>query len=262
MAFLHNAKNDLRLGMKNHKIWFRLAQNNILDRYHRSKLGVVWISLTMVIMVITFGILYGKLFNRELTTHVPYVAIGLAIWIFYSEMIVKGCQVFIVNRRIIQQIPLALSTYLFQHTARELIILAHHLLVVIGVFIIVSYPISTSILMAIPALVLVILNAFAVVMIVATLSTRYRDLVEVVTAVLRPMMFITPIIWNVDLVPARAIYVIYNPLYHLIEIIRAPVLGQATPLFSWMFTLGFTFVMVLVAITIFNKNKDKIVYWL
>lgn len=253
---------DLINGARNYRIWLRLAQNDIFDRYQRSRLGAIWISLSMLIMVITFGVLYGKLFNRELSSHVPYVAAGLAIWLFYSEMIVKGCQAFNHNRSIIQQLPLPLSTFIYQVATRELIILAHHLVVVAGVFVFYNVPVSFSILTAIPALLILVVNAFAITLALASLSTRYHDLVEIVTAVIRPMMFITPIIWSIDLVPDRAFYVVYNPIYHLIEIIRAPLIGEPIPIDSWWFSIGFTLLVISVSLIVYGKCKQKIVYWL
>jgi len=83
----------------------------IKERYQRSVIGAFWITLSTLVMVLTFGVLYGILLGQNLSEHLPYVAVGFVFWTYYSNIILNGCRVFIENSRMIQQLTLPKSLY-------------------------------------------------------------------------------------------------------------------------------------------------------
>ncbi len=76
------------------------------------------------------------------------------------------------------------------------------------------------------------------------------------------MMFATPIMWPVSLLDGAAIIAEINPLYHLLEIVRAPMLGTAPELQSWLITSGMAIAGSLFAAALLVSKARRIVFWL
>ncbi|MFT7686570.1 MAG: ABC-type polysaccharide/polyol phosphate export permease [Candidatus Azotimanducaceae bacterium] len=243
------------------RLWMRLALTKIKERYQRSVIGAFWITLSTLVMVITFGLLYGMLLDRTISVHLPYVAVGLVFWMFYSDFLIKGCRLFIENSRMIQQLPLAKSVYLYKLTSEELIYLAHNVLIIVLSFVVFLKPVFSVILLLPLGLILLLVNAMSCALIFGIVSTRYRDFPQVITSFMRPMMFITPIIWSVDIRPQLEVFVQFNPFFHLIEICRGPILGYPPTSTNWVVSLVLTIFAAVIALVMFTRYRSKIAYW-
>ena len=260
-ATLNKALKDLTDGVGAYRIWFRLALMETKIQYRRSVLGPFWFVLSTLFMVLAYGILYGTLLQVEISSHLPYVACGLVIWTLYSDIILKGCQVFIQNGRMIQQLPLPLSVYLFKLVCHELIVFAHNISVIVLIFVFLLVSLSWQASMAVISLAVVVANGFVVGLIFGIVSTRFRDFMPIVHSFMRPMLFLTPIIWHADAFPERSAYVWLNPFFHVVEIFRAPLLGEAFPTESFLIVVIFTILFFVVSLLLFSKYRHRIVYW-
>ena len=99
-----------------------------------------------------------------------------------------------------------------------------------------SSDLSWSALLSLAGLAIIILNGIWVTRLFGILGARYRDLSEVFQAVMRIAFLATPIIW----IPGAGMrggvmgaFLIFNPFYHFIEIVRAPLLGTPIAAMSW-----------------------------
>ena len=72
------------------------------------------------------------------------------------------------------------------------------------------------------------LNGIWVALLLGLINVRYRDLGQLIPNAMRLAFFVTPILWYPDSVTGiRTIFVDFNPFYYFIELLRAPLLGQA-----------------------------------
>ena len=164
--------NDIVDGFQKWRIWARLAWMGTREQYQRSVIGPFWITLSTLVMVLTFGLLYGRLMDRGLSEHLPYVAVGLVFWMLFSEILVKGCNVFISNGRMIQQLPLPLSIYLYRLITQELIVFAHNLIIVLVIFLVLLRPLELVALLSIVGIALLLVISTSVALIFGVVSTR------------------------------------------------------------------------------------------
>ena len=74
--------------------------------------------------------------------------------------------------------------------------------------------------------------------------------------------FLTPIIWQPSLLPGRALALDVNPFFHFVEVVRAPLLGQAPALLSWYAVLGATAGGWLVTLVLYRRYHGRIAYWI
>lgn len=117
-------------------------------------------------------------------------------------------------------------------------------------------------LLAIPGAVLVVLNLGWIGLLLSSVCARFRDIPEIIRNIIQLMFFITPIFWEPSMLPERAVLVDANPFFHLIEVIRAPLLGRVPALSSWLFLAAGVVVGWMATIAFFTRFRRRIAYWL
>ena len=91
------ALQDVRDGWGQRELWGHLGWQDIRQRYRRSLLGPLWITISMAVTAIALGILYAGLFGNSLEEQLPYILVGFIVWGFIAGCINEGSEVFIAN---------------------------------------------------------------------------------------------------------------------------------------------------------------------
>ena len=252
---------DLVEGARAHHLWYLLGWRDIRQRYRRSLLGPLWLTLSMGALVGALGFLYGMLLGVETAAYMPFLALGFIVWALISGVITDGCQVFINAESIIKQVGLPLSVHVYRLLWRNLLILFHNALVFVVVAAVFGVWPGWAGLLALPGLVLLCLNGLWAALLLGIVSARFRDVPPIVGSIVRICFFVTPIIWMPELVPARATVLEVNPFYHLVEVVRAPLLGEVPGLSSWIAVLCMTVGGWALAFAFFRRYRWRIAYW-
>ena len=243
-------------------LWGRLGWNDILQRYRRSIFGPFWLTISMAVLICALGLLYAKLFKVNVAEYIPFLSIGFVLWQFISGILLDGCNVFIHSEGIIKQIKLPFSLHVYRILWRNFITLAHNSIVVGGVMIYFDISINLNSLLSIIGTFFIIINGVWFSLLIGMLCARYRDLGPTIASLVTLSFFLTPIIWNPSLIPDRAFILMYNPFFHFIESIRAPLLGQPVQEETWWILTSITILGWILVIPAASKMSRKLVYWL
>ena len=252
---------DLVQGARAYHLWYLLGWQDIRQRYRRSVLGPFWLTLSMGALVGALGFLYGMLLKVEISDYVPFLALGFIVWALISSLIVEGCAVFINAESIIKQVGLPLSVHVYRLLWRNLLIFFHNALVFVVVAAIFGVWPGWAGLLALPGLALLCLNGIWAALLIGIISARFRDVPPIVGSIVRICFFVTPIIWMPELVPARAAVLEVNPFYHMVEVVRAPLLGEVPALSSWIAVLSMTVGGWVLAFAFLRRYRWRIAYW-
>ncbi len=253
---------DLRNGWERKTLWFTLSIQDIRQRYRRSLIGPFWITLSLGITVAALGLLYGAIFNRAPEEFIPYLAAGYTVWALISQLILDGTDTFVKAEKYIGQLAAPLSVHVFKIVWTNIIILAHNIWVFVVAALIFPVEIRWTTLLAIPGLALILVNGFWIALLLGQLSARFRDIPLIIKNVVHITFFITPILWSADMLPGRAVILDYNPAYHFIEIVRAPLLGQLPSLYNWTVAILVTCFGWVLAMFFYTVYRWRIAYWL
>lgn len=260
---LSKGKSDLISGALKFPLWWSLAWQETKQRYRRSILGPFWITISTGVMVAAMGPLYGALLGQNISTYLQHLAVSLIIWHFISSCINESGAVFIASEGFIKQISLPLSLYIYRMIARNLIIFAHNIIIVVVVLLFIPPSDSLGILLFPLGFFLVVGNLFWVALLLALCSARYRDVPQLVGNLVQVAFFLSPIIWKVDMLSSnRRFLAEFNPLYHLIEVIRAPILGDPIYPLSWILCCTFFLFGSVVTFFVFARLRPRVPYWL
>jgi ABC-type polysaccharide/polyol phosphate export permease len=253
---------DLSEGLLRWHMWGRMGWEDIRQRYRRSLLGPFWFSLSMLVMVVSLGVLYSKILHQDLKSYLPFLTLGLLFWGMMQDMIKEGCTAFIAAETLIRQIRLPLSTHIYRTICRQFLIFLHNLVIYIPVALLFQVRLSAATLLVLPGIVLWLVNAVWVELLLAMCSTRFRDVPPLVGSALQIVFFLSPILWHPATLGTRASLVEFNPVYHFLEIVRAPLMGLAPDPVSWLAVLGMTLVGWGITFPLFARFRSRIAYWL
>ena len=241
-----------------------LGWQDVRQRYRRSMLGPLWLTISMGVMIGTIGIVFGALFNVPMTEFLPSLASGIILWGFLSSVINEGCTSFTASDAIIKQLPIPLFVHVLRMTWRNMIILGHNLLILPVVFIAVGKAVEPVIFVSIAGFALLVVNLLWLALILGAVCARYRDLPQIVGSVLQVLFYLTPVMWMPQSLPKKAaVYLLdFNPTYHLLEIVRAPLMGHLPSALNWGVSGALAVLGWAVAVLVYGRCRRRIAYWL
>lgn len=259
---LQMAARDLTNSFSRVGLAWSLATHDVASRYRGSVLGPFWITLSMGLMVVGIGFLYAGLFKLPVSEFLPYVAIGIVFFGVMTGTINEGCETFVQASGMLSQTSLPMFTFVWRTVFRNLINLAHHLVIVVAVLIFygmwrVSNPFVASL-----GVLLMLLNASWVSLLVGIASARYRDIPQIVGSVMQFAIFMTPVFWMPDRFGKHQIYLDLNPFYHLLQAVRGPLMGHSVAQGTYVFLVAMAVIGWGATFLIFARTRRRIVHYL
>jgi ABC-2 type transport system permease protein/lipopolysaccharide transport system permease protein len=258
---LARATADLYSGLHKSALWLAMGSQDIRQRYRRSRVGPFWITLSMGVTVAALGILYGALFQQSLKEYLPYLAAGFVVWGLISGLLTDGAKAFVEAEGLIRQLAAPLSVYVYREVWGNFLIFAHNLVVYLVVIVIFQINPGWTAFLAIPGVLMLLIIGAAVGLLFGLISARFRDVPQILASIVQVMFFVTPILWKVEMLPERAILLDLNPFFHLLEIVRAPMLGVLPTWQNWGVAFGVAFVSWALALACYTAFRWRISYW-
>lgn len=249
-------------GTRRTDIWWTLAWFDIVLRYRRSMLGPLWLTLSMGAMIGGMGPLYSSLFGTQLSKFFPHLALGIIFWTYFSSIVMDSCTAFINSGNYLKQGYFPISLFVWRAMARNTIQFGHHIVLYIPVAIWAGISLQAHALLFIPAFAIFLLNAHLLGLVLGLVCTRYRDVAQIVTSVMQMLMFLTPVLWLPTSLPERGQYILYNPFAQMLELLRAPLMGNVPDAHNWNGIMAWTVVNIVAASWLFSKYRRRVVYWL
>jgi lipopolysaccharide transport system permease protein len=253
---------DVIEGAKLWPLWGTLGWNEILQRYRRSTLGPFWLTASMAVMVIALGVIYAELFAQKIDDFIPFFCVGILVWTLIASYLTESGTLFIASESYIKQISLPYSVYVFRSGWAKLIIFAHNFVIYFGVLIYFGIWPGSVALLAIVGLLLVILNGALATLTIGMASARFRDIPQVINSVVQILFFLTPVIWKPESLKGHTYVTEYNPFFHLLEIVRAPLLGVLPTATNYMVVVVVTILNAALALYLFSRFRGRIAYWI
>lgn len=256
------AMRDLSSGLGRVHAWALLAWDDVRGRYRRTTLGPLWLTLSHALFVVGLAISFSIILGQELGEYFVYLAAGMTVWIFIANSLIEGPAIFQRAQNLLYSYDLPASIHIFRAVLGQLITFAHHMLVYLGALIFVSNVTNVHTLWAIPALLVLVVAATGWSMILAFLGARFRDLAPAVAAVTQMMFLLTPIFWERSHLDHAQWFALMNPFYHLIEVLRAPLLGRPPDPLNWAVAIGIAVTLAALGALVYIKSRRNLSYWL
>ncbi len=242
---------------------YSLVVREIQGVYRQTALGLSWLLIRPVVNMLLLSSVFGGLVNVP-SDGVPYPLFSLAAlipWGFFSNAVMRASRGLVDNMQVISKVYFPRMVLPLAATVSGLVDMGAAFLVFFVVLILYRMPLRLEMLW-LPLLVLVALAfALATGLWLATLSVNYRDVSFAVVFLLQAMMYASPVIYPVSLVPAplRLIYQL-NPMTGVIQGFRWALLGSGeAPGSMFIVAVGIILLLLVSGAYVFRRTERTIV---
>jgi len=258
---MRKALNDFFQAIEKRRFWFNFSMLDIKQRYRGSVLGPLWITISMGIFIFFVGLVYARLFNQPLNELLPYLCAGFVFWNYITSVINESVDVFLHEKEFIDNVSLPFFCYIFKLFSRNIIIFLHNIVVLFFVLILFGVKINLYFLLVIPGFILLNLNLLNIVIFLAFLGIRFRDIPPIINSLLTVVFFVSPITWKPEMLPPGSLILKLNPISYFLDIVRTPILGSMPNIDSYVVVSVFMLLGFVVSFSIFDKYKPRVAYW-
>lgn len=245
------------------RLSFYLGWQDLRLMYRRSVIGQFWVTVSMGVTFGVLGLVFGFVLGTPLDKYLPFLGCGLVIFLFFSSVINDGAMSFLNAEQFIKQLPLPPVTYFLRSVWRSVFILLHNAVALLVLLVVIPQGVSWSTLLVIPGFVMAGLAISGVSLGVAMLATRYGDVPQIVSSVMQVCFYLTPIIWMPESMPAfvRDKILVFNPLYHLVEVVRQPLLNNPATATNWIVTFFLVIVGLGIGVGAYRWKRRRLAFW-
>lgn len=255
---------DLRLKeiFRYKDLLFLFVRRDFISVYKQTILGPIWFFIQPIITAITFTVIFGNL------AHIPtdglppllFYMCGITLWNYFSETLTKTADTFSANANIFGKVYFPRMIMPLSVVVSNLIKLGVQFLLFIAVwiyFLIKSEVIHPNYAIALIPFLIILMGfmglSFGI--IISSLTTKYRDLKFLVTFGVQLLMYASPIVYPLSIVPEKYKWmIIANPVTSIVETFKYAFLGVGE--FNWLYlgySLAFTIILFFISLVIFHK---------
>jgi len=242
-----------------------LVKKDYVTFYKQTILGPLWFFIQPLLTTLIFMVLFGQIAKLS-TNGVPQLAFylaGITLWNYFSEALTKTATVFKDQAPIMGKVYFPRLIMPLSIVCSGLMKLGIQFLLFVVVVVYYAYtgliqPNWTVALTPLLVLMMAMLS-LGLGMIFSALTTKYKDLVFLLTFGVQLLMYASPVVYGVSTVPAKWQWLMaYNPLTGLFEAFRYAFLGVGEwPMAAMGYTMAATSVIFLLGVFIFNKVEKS-----
>lgn len=245
--------------------WTYSTWLEIVTKYRKSRLGLFWAFFPPALYTFGVGWFYAHMQGSEALRFIPHLGIGYVVFRLVTVSLNESTTAYASHASFILDGRTRLTDYVLRVAAKA----AFYFLIATPVIAVAlaSSPAFhlISLLTLLPALALVLLNIAWMGIVVSIIGARFQDMYELTGSVLMFSFLFTPILWTADQAPvdtlrggiARA-----NPLFHLVEIVRAPLLGERIEPLTWIYLPCLLVVGWTIAVLVYRRYARFVPVWI
>lgn len=259
-----SAAEDLWLGLFKRELWGRLGWLDVKRRYRRTTIGPFWTSITLAIYTFSVGFVGAALWHQDIFEYLPFLVSGMVVWMLVSSIAMESCNMFIAGQALFRNIRFEYSILAYALVWRNFLVLLHNFVVYFLVVVALKPSLlSFTLLLVFPGLALVILNGVWISLFLGLVCLRFRDVPQLVSSAIQISMLVTPLFWPADTLTGvrRILFVESNPLYHVIDVVRGPLVGRVPGAISYVVMIVMCIGGWWLTYAMFKRFRRRIAYW-
>ncbi len=241
----------------------QMVRRDLLMRYKRSFLGVAWTMLNPLGTAIVLTVVFSSVFGGADKGYPVYVLSGLIAWNFFSQTTNAAIVNLVWGGGLLNRIYIPRTVFGVSAVGTGLVNLLLSLVPLIIIMLVISIPLTPSMLiLPIPILFLAMFS-LGVGLFISSLAIYYSDVAEMYQIVLMAWFYLSPVIFKDDFLQPQVLTIIkiVNPMYHLINLFRAPIYEGRIPDLSEFLVSGLWAITALaIGWVVFSRRADEFAY--
>lgn len=252
---------------KTRYFWSHLAKIELIARFRRSKLGILWAMVQPLCLTIILSVVFGVVFDQPLGEYSMYILSGIVVWDLLQASVVGGGNSLFGSEQYIRQFNHPITIYTLRFALLNMIIF---LLEMIALCLWVLFFSPANLILAFFTLPLTVLMYFPLIWALSTISgyagAKYRDYPQIMVLFMQMLYFISPVFFRQEMFMANDALKTWfeiNPITHLLNLLRDPFVNMRMPsAYDYIYVLFTDLVAVLAAWNINRKNCKKVIFYL
>ena len=247
------------------------VKRDVVTKYKQTILGPLWYLIQPLFTSVIFTLIFNNIANISTNGIPPFLfnLAGITAWNYFKDCLTETSDTFKKNEaifgkvyfpRVIMPMSVVVSN-LIKFAIQFGIFIAFYLYFVLD-----GMPFNASItLLYLPILVLSMgFLGLGLGMIISSMVTKYRDLTFLVSFGVQLLMYLSAVVYPVDLikekVPKYAWLVEYNPMTIVIENFRNIIFGNGSVSISGiLYMIIISFIIFIIGLAIFNKTEKSFI---
>ena len=238
-----------------------MTEKELRARYKYTIFGFLWLAANPLIQMIIIYFIFSFFIKNPIEYYQYFLFIGLLVWNFFSLSLTKGTASIVNERSLIKKAS-------FPKSVIPLSIILSNLVHLLIAFVLFTIPIillgllsQDHIIYIIFGLLLLIVFTTGLSLLTSALNVRYRDVNFFVQALLIVWFYITPIIYSIEMMPTKLIWLwCFNPMTTIIQLIQFGFLNATPPIINMFLSnlliILFIFLLGLIVFSSESKNFD------
>lgn len=246
--------------------WLHLALSDLRSRWRRSFFGLLWSVLQPLGMTLLLSMVFSRLFHTDIVSYAPYILSGIVVWEFMVGVTSGGALSFVQADAYIRQCRHPLAIYSLRTVLSGLLVLMTASLALFAwSATVLPQHIGWPWLAALSIFPLLLLMAWPLATLLAYIGVRFRDVPHAMGLLMQVLWFVSPVYFDVKTFRAGGLDALidYNPVYHLLQLLRAPLLaGQWPTAENYLFCLATAVLLALLACLVGRRAERNVIFYL
>lgn len=243
-------------------IW-ALALKELKLRYKRSVLGFLWALLNPLLLMGVTTLVFSTLLGQNIPHYAIFVLSMILPWTFFSQSLSYAAESVVGNGDLLKKVRVAKLIFPLAAVASNMINLLLSLVPLVLIVLVMRHPFHiTWLYLPVPILALTIFTIGAT-FFFATANVYYRDVAHILQVILQVWFYVTPILYEINLFPARYRWIFkLNPLIFVMNGFRLSIYyGELPQLQSIIASFVCAFLALFIGFALFRRYQHQFVYY-
>ena len=215
--------------------------------------------------IVVLGYVYAALMGHSAQKYLPHLSVGYLLWRYIIQVMSDGSSILRSHKSFIMDGRCRITDFILRVLARAFLYLASSWLIVVGVFLWSTEVEPWRLVTMLATMPVFLMNMLWLATAFVIFGARFPDLTDLMNTIIIFGFLLTPILWFPDQAPGGTIIgtaIRLNPAFHLIEFVRAPLLGGTIESFSLVFVASMTTIGALISLMAYRRFVRYVPFWL
>lgn len=238
-----------------------LVSRDIKTKYRRSILGVFWTLLNPLMMMCILSVVYSQLFKFQIENFALYILSGQVIFNFFSEATNSAMSSIINSSSLIRKVYIPKYLFTISKILSSVINIFASFSALLMVMVFTKAELHYSIIFAIIPMIIITIFSTGVGLLLAAFAVKFRDLIHLYGVLTTALMYLSPIIYPMDILPEKVAAIVkINPITNILEIFRDVIMYNQMPALSTtLLAVIPSVVMLVIGFFAFHKRQDTFI---
>ena len=223
--------NEIRDLAAHRNLLWNLVRRDLTVRYKRSMIGFFWTMLNPLLLMIILTVVFSTIFRFEGIENYPtYFLSTYLVFGFFAQTTNQSMASLSWNGALMKRVRVPKSIFAVSTTLSGLVNLCLAYIPLFLIMMVTGAPICLTVLYLPFSFLLIAMFTLGVSLLMSAMAVYFEDVQHMYHVATFGLMYMTPIIYPISIVPFRWLWVIRaNPLTHLVKLARDPVYGCTLP---------------------------------